>query len=94
MGFGAAAKSVFYAFAGMFKSNHVWQYQACNEQRSCAVCGRHEELTVDIMSSDWHMIERGDDAQHAVKPGASASDVLAGIGVYAARRGKPAALRQ
>lgn len=91
MGLGASAKSVLYVLAGMFKSNHVWQYQSCNEQRNCAVCGRHEELTLDVMSSDWSMIEPGDDSLHAVKPGASASDVLTGLGVYTARPAKPAA---
>ena len=91
MGFGASAKSVFYVLTGMFKSNHVWQYQSCNELRNCAVCGRLEELALDVMSSDWHMIEPGDDSQHAVKPGASASDVLAGLGIQAARPAKSAA---
>lgn len=91
MGFGAVTKSLYDALAGMFKSDHVWTYESSNELRRCNVCGRHEELALDIMSTDWHMIEPGDAAQHAAKPGVSASDVPVDSGVYAASLGKPGA---
>ena len=69
MKFLVAAKSVFFALGGALKSTHIWRYEEFHDVRSCTVCGRREELTLDLVSSDWDVVEPGDETAHAIRPG-------------------------
>jgi len=68
MGFFSASKSVWSAIAGALTTTHSWQYNASREQRTCICCGRQEEMMLDLVSTNWEVLEPGDLSAHAAKP--------------------------
>lgn len=67
----AVVQSVWTALARMVMPAHRWQCDGEGKRvlRRCIVCGRREELSVDIMNTDWDVIEPGVDALHAARHG-------------------------
>lgn len=63
-----AFHSVFATIFGAFSSQHEWQHDEGIGLRTCNVCGRKEELDVDLMSTSWEVLELGDATAHTVKP--------------------------
>lgn len=88
----AAFHSVFATISGAFISRHDWQHNEGIGLRSCSVCGRKEELDVDLMSTSWEVVELGDASAHTVKSDAP-RPVVAGNDSHAlARQEQPSPL--
>jgi len=91
MTFKAAINSFFSAVSGAFRSSHTWRHDNQTGVRMCAICGRAEELVVDLMSTDWEVIAYGDPAAHASKAKTQTHDRLAHETRPAGHEGKSAA---
>lgn len=59
--------SLFSSLSNAFASKHTWRNDDCIGLRTCSVCGRKEELTVDLMNTSWEVVELGDAGAHPVK---------------------------
>jgi len=68
MGFFSTTKSVLSAIAGALTTTHSWQYNASRDHRTCPCCGRKEEMVLDLVSTNWEMLEPGDLSAHANRP--------------------------
>ena len=68
MGFLSASKSVLAAIAGALTTTHSWQYNAARDHRTCTCCGRQEEMVLDLVSTNWEVLEPGDPSAHTAKP--------------------------
>ena len=85
MGFFSASKSVFSAIVGALTTTHSWQYNAARELRTCACCGRREEMVLDLVSTNWEILEPGDPSAHAAKPAPAKPQPVAAPDLAAAR---------
>jgi len=83
MGFLAALKSLFSGIVAALGPRHSWRHDEERNLRTCTCCGRREALIVDLVSSEWQVLELGDETAHAretvaIKPEPKAeTDLLA-----------------
>lgn len=68
MTFPIALTSLFAAVRRTFASRHTWAYDHRISMRTCEVCGRKEELCVELVSTEWGLVEAGDPAAHIAIP--------------------------
>ncbi len=85
MGFFSASKSVLSAIAGALTTTHSWQYNASRDQRTCTCCGRQEEMVLDLVSTNWEILEPGDLSAHTIKPAPAEPQPIAAPDLAAAR---------
>jgi len=85
MGFLSASKSVWSAIAGALTTKHSWQYNASREQRTCTCCGQQEEMVLDLVSTNWEVLEPGDLTAHSAKPAPTGTQPSAAPDLVAAR---------
>lgn len=62
-----AIGSLFTALCGAFSSRHAWRNDDSIGLRTCTVCGRKEELDVDLINTGWEVVELGNAGAHAIK---------------------------
>jgi hypothetical protein len=43
---------------------HAWNYDDATSRRTCTICSRHEELEVDVVSSNWVVLRDGNKDAH------------------------------
>lgn len=64
MNYSAALHSLFLPLRRIFPSAHAWRYDDSAGTRTCPICGQHEELETDIVSSNWNMLRQGNKDAH------------------------------
>lgn len=84
-----AIGSLFSAVSGAFASKHDWRHDDSIGMRMCSVCGRKEELDLDLMNTSWEVVELGDAGAHAVKDRREQAAVSGGAGLALAREEQP-----
>lgn len=85
MGFLAASVSLFSNIAAALKPRHSWRHDELRNLRTCTCCGRQEEMIVDLVSSEWQVLDPGNETAHASKVVASAPASKAEADLPAAR---------
>lgn len=89
MTFKAAIDFLYAKFSRAFSPKHVWRRDDGDGMRMCSVCGRKEELDVDLMNTSWVVIDLGDAGAHAARAGRGQAPVSDGAGLALAREQPP-----
>jgi len=64
MSYGTPFHSLVLLLRRVFLSVHAWQYDDATSRRTCTICSRHEELEVDVVSSNWVVLRDGNQDAH------------------------------